>query len=346
MVAYANSASFVWTIIVATGYHSHVAAHIDFDHHHSHEEGMHNHDHYHPGSASPPKIRGRMLTNDFFNVSSLTAKGRCGAHSPTPEMMAESSRVVKKWMASPNARQPTTIDVMTYFHIITADENLRTGETKTVGNITDTDVTNQLEVLNDSFRDYGFTFTLKGTTRTNNTEWYYFDEFGMKSALRVGDASTLNVYFSDAYGAGGYAYFPSDYELFPILDGAVLRSDTIPGGSYFLSGTTVGKILVHEVGHWLGLYHTFEGTFDTRPYLISIFGNFNRCRKNNDEVGDTPKQSSPSRGCPTGRNSCKMFPGSDPIRNYMDYSDDVCFNEFSAGQADRMKAMWNEYRAP
>ena len=260
-------------------------------------------------------------------------------------MMAESSRIVKKWMASPNARQAATIDVMTYFHIITADENLFTEKKETVGNITDTDVTNQLQVLNDSFRDYGFTFTLKGTTRTNNAEWYYLDEYGMKAALRVGDASTLNVYFSDSYGFGGYAYYPSNYERDPIADGVVVRSNTIPGGSYFPS-ITVGKILVHEVGHWLGLAHTFDGYDDARPSLIPMLGNFNRCRKNNDEVGDTPKQSSPSVGCPIGRNSCRMFPGLDPIHNYMDYSDDVCFNEFSAGQADRMKAMWNEYRAP
>jgi hypothetical protein len=340
---------------IFTAYSSNlVLAHDDAEHYHTNYKSRHHsHDHHHyghisHGSVGSSRVRSRMLVKDIFNATvSTTTSGRCATHDPSPEIMAESSRIVQEWMANPNSRQTTTINVDTYFHIITSDMNLNTGENETVGIITDADVTNQLQVLNDSYRPYGFTFTLKGTTRNNNTEWYYFNSLEMKSALRVGDASTLNVYFTEAYGLAGYATFPSEYELFPEIDGVVVNSGTIPGGAF--SPYDEGKTLVHEIGHWLGLFHTFQ-TDPNIPYFNALFfalligEDRLNCRYNTDEVRDTPKQSSPTRGCPTGRNSCRLYPGLDPIHNYMDYSDDSCYNEFTNGQMNRMKAMWNEYR--
>ncbi|MFC7618098.1 M43 family zinc metalloprotease [Actinokineospora soli] len=123
----------------------------------------------------------------------------------------------------------------------------------------------------------------------------------------------------------GYATLPSAYADAPELDGVVIDHASVPGGT--APGAGLGKTLVHEAGHWLGLWHTFE----------------NGCTALNDEVADTPAQSGPSAGCPQARDSCSR-PGQDPVHNYMDYSSDACYNQFSEGQAERMRAAWTTFR--
>ncbi|MGH3073219.1 MAG: M43 family zinc metalloprotease, partial [Gaiellaceae bacterium] len=89
-----------------------------------------------------------------------------------------------------------------------------------------------------------------------------------------------------------------------------------------------GETATHEAGHWLNLAHTFEGG----------------CNHWGDHVDDTPPMLVPTSGCPAGKDTCPE-PGLDPIHNYMDYSFDSCYTEFTDGQAERMQDAWLFFRA-
>jgi hypothetical protein len=224
--------------------------------------------------------------------------------------------------------------VPVYFHVITD------GST---GALTNKQIGDQIAVLNYTFAGReggartGFSFTLAGVTRTDNAAWFAAgpggtDEHSMKSTLHQGGDNALNVYSSTAGPYLGWAYLP-DIVTKPgqaYLDGIVINWESMPGVSDTFAGRyDLGETLTHETGHWLNLEHTF----------------FGGCNAKGDFVDDTPAQKVPTGGCPEGKDTCKE-PGLDPIHNYMDYSYDSCYTEFTAGQTQRMRDAWLLYRAP
>jgi hypothetical protein len=226
-------------------------------------------------------------------------------------------------------RAPGSVTIPVYFHVIRSSSG--------AGDVSDAKINAQIEVLNDAYSgqtggtNTPFRFALAGVTRTNNNAWYTMgygsqEEKAAKAALRVGGPETLNIYSANLGGGLlGWATFPSDYRKRPSQDGVVILDQSVPGGS--ADPYNEGDTATHEVGHWIGLYHTFQGG----------------CSKRNDQVADTPAEQSPAYGCPTSRNTCSAA-GLDPIENFMDYTDDACMFEFTAGQSARADGLALQYR--
>ena len=222
-----------------------------------------------------------------------------------------------------------TVDV--YFHVITDG---------TEGALTDAQIASQIRVLNVTYSggeggaDSGFAFHLAGITRTDNARWYLVNSTGseheMKQALKEGDDSDLNVYSTDGGGYLGWAYLPDITETNQAyLDGIVIDWRSLPHVSdAYVNRYDEGETLTHETGHWLNLEHTF----------------YNGCKGDGDFIADTPAEKTPTSGCPIGKDTCTA-PGTDPIHNYMDYSYDDCYTEFTPDQVQRMRDAWLLYRA-
>ncbi|KAG8804835.1 hypothetical protein FRC16_000089 [Serendipita sp. 398] len=211
-----------------------------------------------------------------------------------------------------------------------------TSKTLAGGYISNSAVKKSISALNAHYKGSGFGFKLKQIKRKKNTNWFKKTKgnptdsymIAMKNALHTGGASTLNVYTVDfADNTLGLAAFPWDYYGFPKRDGVVLQYNAYPGGSY--KNYNQGKVLTHEVAHWLGVYHVFQG---------------GSCSGMGDYVVDTPQQSTVSWGCPASKDSCPSIGGGDNIHNFMDYTYDKCKTKFTKGQMTRATQMSNAYR--
>jgi hypothetical protein len=273
-----------------------------------------------PGAvASAPKDRDRCGTRDLDESTATSIQNSLNAFTK----------------GRGQGRGPGTVTIPVFFHVVNKGEGIANGD------VPISMLQAQVKVLNQSYSgatggaNTPFRFVLAGVDRTTNVAWFNAGpdtaaEREMKTALHTGDAKVLNFYTNNAGGyLLGWATFPFWYAGDPLMDGVVCLYSSLPGGSC-CDGVPYneGDTGTHEVGHWLGLFHTFQGG------CAAIY---------NDFVDDTPAERSPAFRCPTGRDSCPK-PGVDPIENFMDYTDDPCMFQFTAGQSSRAESLTALYR--
>jgi hypothetical protein len=254
--------------------------------------------------------------------------GRCGTVEPDAIRAAEIDRQVDAFFAEHPESNVMGGAINVYVHVINNGTGLANGD------VPDSQIQDQIAVLNAAYAAEGWQFNLVSVDRTTNATWYTMTpgsvaERQAKRALRVGSADDLNLYTANiGQGLLGWATFPSDYNARPRQDGVVVLFSSLPGGS--AAPYDLGDTATHEIGHWMGLFHTFQGG----------------CAKQStrgDKVADTPAERDAAFGCPVGRDTCSGA-GLDPITNFMDYTDDACMNTFTAGQDARMDAQFTTFR--
>jgi len=254
----------------------------------------------------------------------------CGTHiSDRNRTLAEAAFAVDK-LKPKGVGIMATPSIPIYWHVIASGTEIYQGW------IPDWQIQEQIRLLNHDFASNptGLTFYWAGLTRTINADWFNNvgsnTDYAMMNSLRQGGANALNIY-SVAFNGGnskgilGYARYPWSYQGYPRQDGIVIHYASVPGGTY--TNYNQGKTTTHEVGHWAGLYHTFEGG----------------CSSPNDHIQDTAPESGPHWGCPWGLDSCSGD-GIDPINNFMAYTDDACKTYFTWYQAIRVREMMSTYR--
>ncbi|MBL7936599.1 MAG: T9SS type A sorting domain-containing protein [Bacteroidia bacterium] len=223
-------------------------------------------------------------------------------------------------------------------------------------NISDAQIQSQIDVLNEDFRkkvgtngfgagvdtDIEFCLAKKdplgkctnGIVRINSplSNHQTYQRSQLKLLSYWDNTRYLNMYvvknINNGSGILGYSSFPGGP---PDEDGIVVKHNYY--GRIGTAASSLGRTTTHEIGHWFGLYHTFNGGCGV-----------DTCA-DGDLVCDTPPAANPNYGCPTINSCSNDFPNiDDQIQNYMDYSNDNCKSMFSNGQKQRMHATLTSFR--
>jgi Pregnancy-associated plasma protein-A len=296
-----------------------------------------------PASTCPPAARGTACLRRASAASPGAAPGAVSGRPRDPDglspsrvrsMLRDFTDTLRRRYAVSGERQLEAsrrlagrLTVPVRFHVIT--DGLGRGRLST------SVVAAQIRSLNAAYggttggADTGVSFRLVAADVVREAQWFarpHDYQAQMLGTLDRGGPGTLNLYTASVGSEVlGFSSFPQWYRLRPATDGVVVDYRSVPGGPFehFNRGYTA----VHEIGHWLGLFHPFE----------------NGCQAPGDGVDDTPYESQPTLNCPAAKDSCPQ-PGTDLVHNFMDYAWDPCMTSFTPGQGLRIRAMWAAYR--
>jgi hypothetical protein len=253
----------------------------------------------------------------------------------TPDVGDEEARAFLETLARRGESPPKSpVNIPVAFHVVHDGKN---------GKVTGAQIDALVHNLNWAFRDTPFSFYLRLVDSVKNRAWFHgcapggANERKMKQRRARSPRRWLNIYSCRPGGTVvGYAYYPfADLGGDAFLDGVVLHPDVLPGGTFGGASFPHGLLAAHEVGHYLGLFHTFERSANHGHMP---------CREPGDFVDDTPTQGGPHYSCPAAIDTCPALPGADDVPNFMNYSDDECMEHFTPLQAQRMVEATNAYR--
>ncbi len=306
----------------------------------------------------------------LFFVMSTSAQDKCGTdkllhdffqNNPNANQIFQQARnEIADYLNSNAARanQNVIITIPVVFHVIHSGQTLGSGL-----NISDAQIQSQIAILNECFRlqnadtsaipswfqgrqaDIQVEFCLAisdtagnpttGVTRHNISNTSNFDT-NIKPSTQWDPSQYLNIWTTNlGTTLLGYA---TPFGLFPWnQDGVVLDYRHV--GNPFASSHDLGRTCVHEVGHWLGLFHTFQDScVGMTPQTCNLQGDF---------VCDTPPEKEATFGQPNLlQNTCHETPVDerDMWMNYMDYADDDQLHLFTHDQSDVMRAVLSTSR--
>lgn len=313
--------------------------------------------------STPPRI---PCGTDQLYEKSLRDNPNLAKQLQEQEKKYQKAYAEKAQMRTTTTTNSTPIVIPVVFYVVTPS----TGD---VSNILYTRITEQLAALNSAFNGTNIQFCMATKSATTNYIPYVsgsFPDVNVPQIIRVYNSSIATHDIStiasqqallgtahqnitkDKYlriwivkdivdsgqptGILGYSPMPLTSS---ILDGVVIRYDAIGGPSNCvgcLPDYTQGKTLAHEVGHYLGLYHTFQD-----GCLGSDSGT---CMDKGDRVCDTAQSLNPISSCNATINSCPENSDNDNLDNFMCYSDEPCRTTFTTGQVERMMMILNAIR--
>eukprot|EP00039_Didymoeca_costata_P010142 m.136017 g.136017 ORF g.136017 m.136017 type:complete len:957 (+) comp14721_c0_seq3:106-2976(+) len=254
----------------------------------------------------------------------------CGTHDPDAQERMFINDQVQEFRVSDGelGHVSTKLLLKVVFHVIHKSDG--------TGKLSASVLKQQIAVLNEAFQgsysdntlDSNLRFHLSKTNYISNDEWFSrckSSSYTFRPEYNEDSKKFINIYSCSGDGYLGWTWLPWSHAEGDSKQALIINYQAFPGGAQ--SKYNLGYTIVHEMGHYLGLLHTFQrgGT----------------CTESNDDgVDDTPYEASPGSSCTSyNRDTCPANRGMDPLWSFMDYSYDRCMLRFSNGQVERMRSM-------